>query len=206
MKLKPEYERRLKDIGGQLPNGKPKLRISTPDEAVYPHGKIAGRPKYINPETERPFPWLILEMWIPPAMLPPRESWDEDILGIYPADCSQDCCNHGFWGLKTPLTISGEFLELNDSLMELIAGKQLMDLEWATLSDLEQKVKLDALKAASDKKADDDAVAESRADREHYLTHKEELDNADNRVFSWGGYTVPIIKGGKEAIGKPFAK
>ncbi len=60
MELSKEHQRRLGDLYGYLPNGTPRLRIVTPDEAKRPHGKLAGTYKYLNPETGGPMECLML--------------------------------------------------------------------------------------------------------------------------------------------------
>lgn len=204
MKLEARHERRLADLYGKLPNGKAKLRIVTPSEAVRPHGKLQGLPKYIEPETGQKMPFLVLEMWCPPEMCGSREAWPYDLLGPYPADCQEDCCNGGFWGLKMPLTVNGEYLPVSETLIDAICKKQFIDVEWSLLTEIERQNHIDESLSRSKQKRDEEAWDEFISERDHYATHKTQEDNADNRVFiGFGKNALPETKGGKMPIGKP---
>lgn len=205
MKLEPAYDNRLAEISGRLPNGQPKLRIVTPEEAVRPHGKMQGLPKYLDPETGIQMPFLVLEMWISPELCGSRESWQYDLLGPYPADCPLDCCNHGYWGMKSPLTTAGEIIPLSESLIDSICRKQYMDIAFSALSEKERLESLDASLSERNKKAEETAWAEFNENLDHYATHKTQEDNADNRVIIGLGKNAfsDYVKGGKSPIGRP---
>lgn len=205
MKLSKEHENVLADLAGRLSNGKPKLRIVTPTEAVRPHGILKGKPKYPNPETGKQMPFLILEQWYPPSMLGEKENWNEEFLGIYPAECSDDCCNNGFWGLRSPLTNpNGEYIPFSERMMESIKRRQYIDIKWAEKTDTERLDYLEAERATANSKKAEAAWEQQNLNRDHYLNHKTEEDNADNRVFSFGEKHATLNKGAKEPIGSPL--
>ena len=205
MKLSKEHEQILADMGGRLPNGKPKLRIVTPEEAVRPHGALKGKPKYIDPESGIQMPFLIVEQWYPPTMFGEKEDWDTISLGMHPSECSADCCNNGFWGFRFPLTVNGEYIPFSQSLMDGFTKKQFIDLEWAKLTDDQRRNFLDTERANVDKQKAELVWEQQNDMRDHYLKHKETEDNADNRVWvGFGKNTFADIKGLKEAIGKPI--
>ena len=128
MQLSKEHEQILADMAGRLPNGKPKLRIVTPAEAVRPHGILKGKPKYIDPESGKQMPFLIVEQWYPPTMLGSEEEWDTEYLGPHPSKCSDDCCNNGIWGFRFPLTVNGEYIPFSQALMDAFQKRQFIDL------------------------------------------------------------------------------
>lgn len=204
MQLSKEHEQILADMAGRLPNGKPKLRIVTPAEAVRPHGILKGKPKYIDPESGKQMPFLIVEQWYPPTMLGSEEEWDTEYLGPHPSKCSDDCCNNGIWGFRFPLTVNGEYIPFSQALMDAFQKRQFIDLEWARLTDSQRRNFLDTERANVDKQKAEAAWERQNEMRDHYLKHKETEDNADNRVWvGFGKNTLPDIKGLKEPIGSP---
>ena len=204
MNVPEEYKRRLADMGGRLPNGTPKMRIVDAREIRRPHGKLEGTPKYIDPETGKPMEFLVLETWIPPILLGSRDTWNYDFMGVWPGDCDKECCDRGYWGLKSPLTVSGEFIPLTEALMLSIERKHFMDVQFSMLSEKERLESLDANLASREQKEAEDGYAEYNRILDDYLQRKEELDNADNRIYvGHGKSTLPDMKGGKLPIGKP---
>jgi hypothetical protein len=206
MRLETRYENTLAELGGRLPNGQPKMRIVAPDErlAQRPHGKWKGTPKYFDPESGKQIECLMLEQWYPPEMLGSPEAWPEELMGPFPADCDKECCNNGFWGMRSPLMYAdGKFLPLSDAVMESIKQKNFFDAKWSALSEIERQRQLDANLSAREQKADADAEKAADEVWSHYATRKEQEDNADNRVWSLGKYDSPHVKGNKEPIGKP---
>jgi hypothetical protein len=151
-------------------------------------------------------PFWILEMWIPPEMCGERETWNYDFLGPYPADCDKDCCNHGYWGMKSPITVSGEFLPINESVLDSIQRKQFMDIQFSLLSEVERQRQLDASLSERNKKADAEAVEEMHSKLDEYATYKEKWDNDDNRVFSWADKYLIGGKNSKMPAGGPKLK
>jgi hypothetical protein len=207
MQISPEFTQILKDVGGVRANGQPKFRIRTPEEAVYPHGKLWGQPKYRNPETGKPMNFLVLEMWIPPAMYPSRDTWPYELMGPYPVDCSCPHCDNAMWGLKTPLTnLNGEFLPISYDVMEFIKRIQYFDMQWAAKTPKEQLDELDAIVSRAQTKRDAEATREIFKSLEVYATNKEKEDNADNRVFSFGDEIAPEGKNIKMPVGSPLIK
>ncbi len=205
MEISKEFEQRLADMGGRLPNGKPKLRFVFGPDAKRAHGTLAGRPKYLLPDTGRPMPWNILEAWLPPEMAGPRETWPYDLLGPYPADCHEDCCDGGIWGLRTPITnTNGEFIPICEATMHMIERKQFMDVKWSLTDEITRQNMLDRALSDRNNQTDRESREEHAHIRDHYLTNKETLDNADNRVtVGFGKNTLPDVKGGKLPIGPP---
>lgn len=204
MEIKPEYEQRLADMSGRLPNGKPKMRILLPTEAVRPHGKWKGEPKYIDPESGARMECLVLEQWYPPELLPIKELWPTELMGPYPTECGESCCNGGFWGLRMPLMYpDGQFLPLTEGLIRSIEQKHFFDVTWSGLSEIERQRQLDASLSARNQKADADALRNSNEVLEYYATNKKEMDNADNRVWSWGDKLATNGKNSKMPVGKP---
>ncbi len=205
MHLEERYLNKLKALNGSLPNGKPKLRIVTPAEAVRPHGKLMGQPKYFDPVSGKQMPFLILEQWLPAEFAGTKEQWNYELLGVHPSECSNDCCNNGVWGYYMPLTNQyGQYIPFTDQVMEAIESRIAVARQYANLTEKERLESLNADLSAADKKKDEIAIRESNADIEHYLNHKEELDNADNRIIiGLGKNTLPNVKGGKMPIGSP---
>ena len=200
--ISEDFKRRLGDIGGRLPDGTPKLRLVFAPDMKRPHGKLAGLPKYIDPDTGKPMPFWVLEIWIPPVMCGERENWNSEFMGPYPADCDLDCCNRGYWGIKTPIaTANGEYLPINESVMQSIERKQYMDIQWSLKSETEQLAAYDARLLAREQKANADAMEEYFRRLDRYATNKEREDNADNRVFAWADKYM--INAPKMPIGSP---
>lgn len=208
MKLSKDHEQLLADMAGRLPNGNPKLRIVTPEEAVRPHGQLAGVPKYLDPVSGQQMPFLVLEQWYPPTMLGSEETWNEEVMGIFPGKCGQDCCNNGYWGFRMPLTdMSGQYMPYTDYLMESIKRRQFVDIDWSKRSPEERLAFLDAERAFAEQKAAEIAQTDHAERYEHYLQHKTQEDNADNRIIiGLGKNTLPDTKGGKLPIGSPLEK
>ncbi len=204
--ISEEFKKRLGDIGGRLPNGTPKLRLVFGPDARRPHGKLAGTLKYLDPETGKPYPWWVLELWIPPSLCGTREAWSNEYFGPYPADCHLDCCNGGFWGLKTVIHSNGEFLPINESVMQSIERKQYLDVEFSLLDEKERLAVLDAQLSERETNADAKSLEEYIALSDHYFAHKEGEDNADNRIFVFPESIQPQAKGIREAIGRPNIK
>jgi hypothetical protein len=201
------YKQRLGDMGGYLTDGvTPKMRLVFAPEAKRPHGKWAGTPKYVDPETNTVMPFWILEQWYPPTMLGSRDTWDYDFLGIYPADCRQDCCNGGFWGLRMPITTDGTVMELTDQVLDFIERRQFADVQWSLLSEIERQRALDANLSEREQKSDAESLEEYIALSDHYFAHKQGEDNADNRIFVFPEHIQPQAKGIREAIGRPNIK
>ena len=203
MEISKEFQRRLGDIGGRLPDGTPKLRLVFGPEAKRPHGKLQGTYKYIDPETGTPMPFWILEMWVPPQLCGERETWNYDFMGIYTADCDQPCCNRGYWGIKSPITVDGTLLPITESVMQSIERKHFMDIQFSMLNEVEQLAFIDAQLSERNKKSDEEAFAEYIDRVEDYSIHKEKWDNDDNRVFVFPEKYASTKKGIKEAIGRP---
>lgn len=203
MKLSKEYEQRLADMYGRLPNGKPKLRIVTPEEAVRPHGKWAGSAKYFHPETGKRLECLMVEMWIPPTMMGSRESWPHELMGPFPADCDGDCCDRGYWSLKFPISVDGEFVPLDEGTMQSIERKQFFDVQWSLMSEIERQQALDANLSEREQKSDARSLDEYIELADHFAINKEKEDNADNRIFVFPESIQPQAKGIREAIGRP---
>lgn len=205
MQVSKAHEQILADIAGRLPNGKPKVRITSPEEAVRPHGLLKGKPKYFHPETGERMPFLILEQWFEPTMFGDKDTWDTTFLGIHPEDCSEDCCNNGFWGFRAILHKDWEYVPYSEALMDIVRGRQFIDLEWAKLNEEQRNNFLTTERANVDKQKAEVAWEVQNEMRDHYLKHKEQEDNADNRVWvGFGKNTFADIKGLKEAIGKPI--
>lgn len=202
----PEYFiQRLKDMGGCLPNGAPKNRLVFAPETFRAHGKLKGKPKYADPDTGESYKCWVWETWYPASMCGEREDWNEEFLGPYPADCEADCCNRGYWGIRTIIaTPQSAYIPLTEETLSAIERKQFADVQWSMESDKSRLEQLDAALSARNKQADADALDALLREYEHYANHKEDLDNADNRVFSWGEkYLINTGKGAKEAIGSP---
>lgn len=200
------YKQRLADLEGYLPDGKtPKLRIVFGPEAKHAHGLRKGGHKYINPDTGEPMNFYVLECWYPPSMVGPRDSWPYELMGPYPSDCNQDCCNGGFWGFRSPITISGECMELTEETLSLIERRQLMDIKWSLMSEIQRLEYLNEQKSAADKMADAKTWETQNIWADEYATNREKEDGADTRVIIGLGKNAisDRVKGGKEAIGHP---
>ena len=206
MNLEQRYIDKLKDLNGTLPNGKPKLRIVTPSEAVHPHGQLKGVPKYADPVSGKQMPFLILEQWLPPDFAGSKETYNYELLGVHPSDCLQDCCMGGVWGCYMLLTNQyGQYLPFTDTVMAAIERHISLSRQYAELTAKERLDALDADLAAAEQKQAEIARLESNNDLEHYFNHKKELDNADNRVtIGLGKNALPEVKGGKMPIGNPL--
>ena len=186
---------------GYLSDGKtPKNRLVFAPETKRRHGKLAGSYKYCDPNTGKPLECWVWETWYPAEMCGPRETWNYEFMGVYPQDCGEECCNHGYWGLRSPITTHGQYIDLTEATLDCIRQKQFFDLEWSILSETERLRELDS-QLARDKEMDaEEAWKRFNEDRDHYLSHKQKEDNADNRVYAGLGVTT---KGGKMPIGKP---
>ena len=208
MRLEQRYIDRLKELNGALPNGKPKLRIVTPAEAVHPHGSLKGVPKYVDPVSGKQMPFLILEQWLPADFAGPKDTYNYALLGPHPSECLQDCCMGGVWGYYMPLTNQyGQYVPFTDTVMEAIERHISVARRYSELTPEQRQLALDADLATAEQKKVEMAIRESNDDIEHYLNHKKELDNADNRVIiGLGKNALPDVKGGKEAIGNPLEK
>lgn len=208
MKTVPtDYNKRLADMGGRLPDGTPKLRLVFSPETKRVHGRVAGQWKYPDPANlANPLPWWFLETWIPPQMCGTRETWPYKLFGPYPADCQKDCCNGGYWGLKMPITTNGEFIELSEATMQAVERKQYMDVQFSMLTEAARLEALNEQKAAADKRADDDAWEEHNVLQDRYLNVKEAEDNADNRAFVFPTGMAPQGKNIRLPIGKATDK
>lgn len=110
--------------------------------------------------------------------------------------------------MYTPLTNEfGEYVPFSDKMMEAIERRVKIDREFAKLSAQARLDAIEADRAAADNIKAEEAWKQLNADRDHYLTHKKEMDNADNRVYiGVGKVTMPETKGIKEAIGSPLEK
>jgi len=198
------YKQRLGDMGGYLADGvTPKMRLVFGPEAKRAHGKLAGKPKYVDPDTGVVMPFWILEQWYPPEMCGSRETWAYDFMGPYPADCQKDCCNGGFWGLRMPITTDGTVMELTDQVLDFIERRQFADVKWSLLSEIERQKAIDADLSDREKSADAKSLEEYIDLADHFATHKTEEDNADNRIFVFPDSIQPNAKGIREAIGRP---
>lgn len=79
--------------------------------------------------------------------------------------------------------------------------------QYAELTEIERQESLTAGLSLAQEKKDEVAIQESNAMIEHYLKHKQELDNADTRILvGFGKNTLPEVKGGKMPIGSPLEK
>lgn len=208
MRLDLSYEQKLRELGGILPNGKGKLRVVTPIEAVRPHGSLKGQPRYFDPESGKQMPFLVLEQWHPSDFAGDKDKWPYELLGAYPADCDLDCCQRGMWSMLMPLTNQfGEYIPFSEVMMAAIERQIKKSREWGDLSEEDRTRYLDADLSSAKQKNDDSAMEIVNANRDHYLTHKEEMDNADNRVrIGFGKAELPVTKGGKMPIGSPLEK
>lgn len=214
MRKPPDYyAKRLGDIEGYLPDGKtPKLRLVFAPEALRPHGKLQGKPKYIDPNTGEVMKFWVVECHYPAAFCGSREAWNYDLLGTYPADCNEDCCNGGFWGFRMPISVSGEYIELTEETLHSIEQKLFADFEWSMLSEIQRQEAIDSRLSREKQMKDETVWHEQNENRDHYLTHQLQEDNADNRVWSFGNkitiggkeYDVPTINrpGLNEPVGK----
>jgi len=202
--ISEEFKKRLGDIGGRLPDGTPKLRLVFGEDCRRPHGKLAGTHKYLDPDTGKPYPFWILEMWVPPELCGSRESWPYDLFGTYPADCGMDCCNHGFWGIKTPIVSPNwEFLPINESVIQSIERKQFMDIQFSMLDEKARLEALDTHLSEREKNADAKSLEDYIELSDHYFANKEGEDNADNRIFVFPEHIQPNAKGIREPVGRP---
>lgn len=208
MKQVPEYyKKRLGDLEGFLPDGKtPKLRLVFGPEAFHAHGVRKGKPKYINPDTGEPMNFWVLECWYPPAMVGSREQWPHDLMGPYPADCHQPCCNGGFWGFRSPITTYGEFIELTEDTLSLIERRQMMDVKWSLMDEVSRLNYLNEQQSAAEKIADAESWETQNVWADEYATNREKEDGADTRLIVPMGKNAisDRVKGGKEAIGHPL--
>ncbi len=208
MQLSKEHQNRLADLHGRLPDGTPKLRIVTPSDAVRPHGTLQGQPKYFDPVSGKQMPFLVLEQWLSPDFAAPRETWNYELLGVHPSECLNECCRGGVWGMYTPLTNEfGEYIPFNENMMTAIERRIKIDREFAKLSEKERLGVIEADRASAEQIKAEEAWEQMNADRDHYLNHRQEMDNADNRVYiGVGKASMPDAKGIKEAIGSPLEK
>ena len=186
-------------------NGKPKLRIVEP-YVRRPHGALKGAYKYIDPNSGKPMPFYVLEMWMPPDMCGGRDTWNYDLLGPYPADCWQECCDGGFWGFKLALASPfGEYIPITDKVIDFIQERHDNDIKWSLMSEVQRLEALNEQKLAADKRADAENWATQNEWADTYATYKEKEDAADTRVTVAMGKNAisDRVKGGKEAIGHP---
>lgn len=175
------FNERLKDVGGLNPHGEARLRVVWAPDVRIDRGVMKGRYQYPDAENSRkPLECFVLETWIPPDLL--MADWNAEILGAVPG--------RGIYGMVCPLVVhinedELEAVELTESVLQSIASKHHADIQWAAMSPLKR---FEAMQIAH--KRGEDALTE-KADREaddlfdHYEAHREELDNADNRVFSF---------------------
>ena len=204
MNLSVEHNKKLISLYGALPNGKPRFRIVTPSEARRPHGTLKGQPKYFDPASNRQMPFLVVEQWMPADIAGDKEYWNYELLGPHPSECHQDCCNGGVWSFFMPLHENGRYIPFEDSMMEAVYAQIRTAIRWKETDELSRFQVLEAERASANKQDAEKAWTDVRDEREHYLNHKEELDNADNRVtIGLGKNTLPDVKGGKESIGRP---
>lgn len=175
-------------MGGRLPNGQPKMRLVWGSDAIRPHGIAKGQPKYYDPSTLKPFECWILEQWFPPSMCGTREEWKHEMMGPYPADCHEDCCNGGFWGIRSPI-IYGDGTapkELTDAVMRDIQTMQFFDHQWSMDGEISRLHQLETALASRDHEMAETIDNERRQLDDWLLTNKEKLDAADTRVSNVG--------------------
>lgn len=110
--------------------------------------------------------------------------------------------------MYTPLTNElGEYIPFSENMMTAIERRIQIDREFAKLSEKERLGVIEADRAAAEQIKAEEAWEQMNADRDHYLNHKKEMDNADNRVYiGVGKAEMPDTKGIKEAIGSPLEK
>ena len=201
----PEYyKRRLADMGGRLPDGTPRLRLVFGPDAKRAHGQLKGIGKYLDPETGKPFAWWFVEQWVPATMCGTRETWNYEFLGTYPGDCDRDCCNRGYWSVRFPVCGgNGEYIPLTDATLDSIERKQYADIQFSMLDEISRLEQLDKLMAKRDKNVAEVVDSQATEIGEHYFSHKEKEDNADNRVYSMPGGLSSAIPGAKYPVGRP---
>ena len=184
---KPEwFNEELKKIGGTF-QGKDVLRVVwSPSER-----KPNGLPKYPKPDNVRePMECWILETFIPAEVVGSLENWNEEVFGAYPSE--------GVYGIKSPLMYGdGKTLPLDRSTLNAIKDKQFFDVQWLEMNE-EQRLELLGFKqSAKERQALEEARKECDDIYDHYYTHAEELNNADNRVFTFPNGMLDDVKNNK---------
>lgn len=204
MEIPAYYKNRLADMEGYVPGTDiPKLRLVFGGEDKHKHGTRQGFHKYVNPQTMEPMAFWILECWYPPEMLGPRDSWNYDFMGPYPADCKQDCCNGGYWGFRAVLSWCGEFRPLNEETLSMIEQKHFNDVKWSLMNEVSRLNFLNEQQEAAKLRASAESWEVHNEWADEYATKREQEDNADNRVFSFGGDNALVGKNAKMPIGSP---
>lgn len=199
------YARAMREIGGVRLDGRPKWRLVYAPSAKFVHGTSAGHFKYIDPRTDKPKECWVIEQAMPQELLGSRDNWQYEMLGPYPYDCSCDHCDNTYWGWRMDVSVNGEYLPLTEHVLHFIRTKAWFDVEFGTLSQEERMKVMDDAHAKNEVRKDEKTLKQFFDIVESYATHKQTLDNADNRVqVGFGKATLPdTIKGGKEAIGTP---
>ncbi len=90
--------------------------------------------------------------------------------------------------------------------MEYIERRQFIDLQWSLLTETERLAQLNANLSDREQKTDAENLDQYLGILEDYANNKEELDNADNRVFSFADHLASAKAGAKEAVGRPKIK
>jgi hypothetical protein len=75
-------------------------------------------------------------------------------------------------------------------------------MQFAEKTGTQQLDVINEQKAGADKRTADNAFREHNEIMDHYQNHKEANDNADNRVFSYGGDLATVGKNHKMPVGK----
>lgn len=192
MEIPEFFKKAVDDIGGKNLYGEPRYRVVWSKDQRWETGLLKGCPKYLWPDGREMECW-ILEVWYPPQYFGDPKEWNEDICGEFPYK--------GLYGIKSPLVRVhfNEFepLPLNEGTLDSIRQKHLHDLEFSQLDAAERYRAIIEQQTVWQKNRT--KLAEQQADElfEHYHAHCDELDNADNRVWSMPKHLETTVKNGK---------
>ena len=187
---KPQWwDSKMTDLGGRNYKGEPRLRTVWGGEERRWDGKF----KYYDPfDARKPMECWIVEVWMPPKFFGDPADWNAEMCGPFPSE--------GVYGIKTPLMDYNGTLPLTEETFNCIKRKQLLDVEW---SEQDAKARFeDVEKRRLANEADTERVLrdEMHNTLDHYYAHQEELDNDDNRVFSFPSGIIPVTVNGKMPV------
>lgn len=195
MEIPEFFQKAVEAIGGKNLYGQPRYRVVWSKDRRWEAGVLKGRLKYIWPDGKA-MECHVLEVWYPPQYFGDPKEWKEDISGPFPYE--------GMYAIKTPLVVqNGDELvnlPLTESTLDSIRQKHLADLEWNQSDALSRYRAIEAAQIEWQLRADEAADREADDLFEHYNAHKEALDNADNRVWTFPKHLDSTIKGGKMPI------
>jgi hypothetical protein len=195
MEVPEFFKKAIDEIGGKNLYGQSRYRVVWSKDQRWEAGLLKGCPKYLWPDG-RLMECFILEVWYPPQYFGDPKEWNDAICGPFP--------HQGFYGIKSPLIIwdgdEAVMMPLDSGALDAIRQKHLHDLEWQGMNGA------DRMRAIIEQQTVWERNRQHRADKQadelfdHYNAHKHELDQADERVFSFPKHLDVLGKGNKMPV------